>query len=449
MSKKSTPPPNVPVRGAVALLVLGLAESALSLFQWQQLLSLRAGGSTVCSVSEHVNCETVWNSAFASRLHELLGIPVAGLGLVWGLAATALAALYLAWAKAGRDVRPAANGLRLVAGVGVLSTAVFAAASAGAGALCLTCLGTYVLVLAFAGVAFIKGLPGPVAPQAGEWGATLQWTVGFTVAAFLVLQIPGRATPKASAAEALPQLAAGKAPATLQEYLDGLSSTEKQQVADALAIYRRGTPQPAPGPARRRYGPVDAPVKMVEWTDPKCPHCKALVESIAVLKTRVPEGKFALEVRQFPLDGNCNPGFPVRGPMDNRTVRCVAAKAQICLEDAPDFWTLRERMFAAQAALDSEGALTIASSGSVPRTALEACLNSPETTRKLLEDIRYAAQHDIQGTPLVVVNGREAPAFVPFLYALIMAGGDTNAPAFGVLPPPRTLTAEDHAGHGH
>ena len=85
----------------------------------------------------------------------------------------------------------------------------------------------------------------------------------------------------------------------------------------------------------------------------------------------------------------------------------------------------------------------------MPRTQLEACLNSPETSRKLLEDIRYAAQHHIQGTPLVVVNGREAPAFVPFLSALIMAGGDTSAPAFGVLPPPRTLTADDHAGHGH
>lgn len=451
MSKKANPPPPVPVRGAVALLVLGLAESALSLFQWQQLLTLRDGGSTVCGVSETVNCETVWNSAFASRAHELLGIPVAGLGLVWGLAATALAGLYLAWRRSGRDVRPAVNGLRLVAGVGVLATALFAAASAGAGALCPTCLGTYALVLAFAGVAF-KGLPGPVAPRAGEWGDTLKWTVGFTVAAFLALQLPGRSTPKSTAADSLPPLASSsstKAPATLEEYLGGLSSTEKQQVSDALAVYRRGTPQPAPGPARRRYGPVDAPVKLVEWTDSKCPHCKMLVEALAVLKTRVPEGKFALEARQFPLDGNCNPGMPVRGPVNNLAVRCVAAKAQICLEDAPDFWTLRERLFAAQAALDSESALTIASSGSVPRTQLEACLNSPETTRKLLEDIRYAAQHDIQGTPLVVANGREAPASVPFLYALILAGGDTNAPAFGVLPPPRALTAEDHAGHGH
>lgn len=448
MSKKANPPPPLPVRGAVALLVLGLAESALAIFQWQQLLSLRSGGGTVCGVSEQVNCETVWNSVFASRLHELFGLPVAGLGLVWGLVATLLAALYLAWRRSGRNVRPAVNGLRLVAGVGVLSTVVFAAASASAGALCPTCLGTYGLVLAFAAVAW-KGLPGPLAPQAGEWGGALQWTVGFTVAAFVVLLVPGRTTPKASPAEAqLPPVSASESPASLEEYLRGLSDTDKQRVSNALALYRRATPQPAPGPARRRYGPVDAPVKLVEWTDSKCPHCKALVEALAVLKKRVPEGKFALEARQFPLDGNCNPGLPLRGPADALSVRCVAAKAQICLEDAPDYWELREKLFAVQAALDTESVMTIASSGSVSRTQLEACLNSPETTRKLQQDVTYAMQHNIQGTPLVVANGREASAYMPFLYALILAEGDTSAPAFNVLPPPRTLGGQGH-GHDH
>ena len=53
MSKKANPPPPVPVRGAVALLVLGLAESALALFQWSQLLTLRRGGTTVTAATAH------------------------------------------------------------------------------------------------------------------------------------------------------------------------------------------------------------------------------------------------------------------------------------------------------------------------------------------------------------------------------------------------------------
>ncbi|MGZ3461515.1 MAG: vitamin K epoxide reductase family protein, partial [Archangium sp.] len=164
MSKKAHPPLPVPVRGAQVLLGLGLAESALAIFQWSQLLTLRRGGTTVCSISEHVNCETVWNSPFASAVHELAHMPVAGLGLVWGIVAVALSTLYLVWRRSGYTVRPAVNGLRLTAAAGVASSLVFGAVSASVGVLCLTCLSTYVLTLGFAAVAW-RGLPGPVLPQ--------------------------------------------------------------------------------------------------------------------------------------------------------------------------------------------------------------------------------------------------------------------------------------------
>ena len=440
MSKKANPPPPVPSRGAVALLVLGIAESALSLFQWSQLLTLRAGGATVCGVSEHVNCETVWNTPFASRVHEALGIPVAGLGLLWGLVATALAGLYLAWRRGGHTVRPAVNGLRMTAAVGVLTTVVLAAVSGMAGALCLTCLGTYVLVLAFAGVAW-RGLPGPVVPREGEWGRALQWTGGFALAGFVALSVPGRATPRASAAEVeLPPITAE--PGSLEAYLRGLSSEEQQAVSNALEQYRRDTPLPAKTAARRRFGPVDAPVKIVEWTDSKCPHCKALVEVMSAIKKRAPEGKLSLEARQYPLDGACNPGIDPK--YTDGGLRCLAAKAQICLENAPDYWELREKLFALQSSLTPDTVKEIASSGSVSRSQLDACVNSPETTRRIHEDVVYAQQHDIHGTPLVVVNGREVPPHMAVLYALVMAGGDANAPAFRVLPKPQPTVAHSH-----
>jgi protein-disulfide isomerase/uncharacterized membrane protein len=441
MSQKASPPSPVPARGAQVLLGLGLAESALSLFQWSQLLTLRGGGATVCGVSEHVNCETVWNSPFASQVHALTGIPVAGLGLLWGIVATALAGLYLAWRSGGHPVRPAVNGLRLTALAGVAATALFAGVSAGTGVLCPTCLGTYALVIAFAAVAW-RGLPGPVVPQGGEWGRTLMWTGGFTVAGFLALLIPGSATPKASSAETpLPVVSAE--PGSVEQYLKGLSAREQQMVSDALAQYRRDTPQPALAPARRRFGPADAPVKVVEWTDSKCPHCKILVESVADLKRRVPEGKFSLEARQYPLDGACNPAIPPQYS-DGSGTRCLAAKAQICLEGAADYWSLREKLFANQSALTGPKVMELASSGTVPRSQLEACVNSPETAARLREDVSYAKQHDIHGTPLMVVNGREVPPSVPFLYALVMAGGDTSAAAWNVLPPPNPPQAHAH-----
>jgi serine/threonine-protein kinase len=91
----------------------------------------------------------------------------------------------------------------------------------------------------------------------------------------------------------------------------------------------------------------------------------------------------------------------------------------------------------------------IATSGSVPREKLEACMKSPDTARKIQDDIAYAKQHHIRGTPLVVINGRDvAPAPPPFIYALVMAGGDASAKAFDLLPPPAAVE-DAHAGHQH
>ena len=72
-----------------------------------------------------------------------------------------------------------------------------------------------------------------------------------------------------------------------------------------------------------------------------------------------------------------------------------------------------------------------------PVVGVTGYLSSPETRAKLQDDIAWAMQHDIQGTPLVLVNGREVPASVQLLYALILAEADPEHPAFAVLPPPQ------------
>ena len=108
MSKKANPASR-PVRGAVALLGLGLAESALSIFQWSQLLTLRSGGTTVCSVSEHVNCETVWNTPFASQVHETARHPRGGPRRALGPGGHRARRPVPGVARSGHTVRPAAT----------------------------------------------------------------------------------------------------------------------------------------------------------------------------------------------------------------------------------------------------------------------------------------------------------------------------------------------------
>ena len=438
MKKRAKEPAEV-VRAWVpwTLLGLGLAEIGLSIFQWMELRTIQAGGTAVCSINASVNCETVWTSAFAQRLGRLSGLPVAGLGVVWGLAAAVCAGALLWRARTGRPLRPAVLPVRTVGIVAALACVTLVAGSITAGALCLTCLGTYLLVLGYAGVG-VAALPGSLQPGPGEWARAFGLPAFVAAVTWGVLLL----TPSRSPAE-LPRIAnrSGNSGRDVSQFLASRPQSEKQALADALAHFAR-TPAPTPPQllprARVLKGQADAPVHLVEWTDILCPHCRHLNDALGELQAAVPPGRLAVEARQYPLDGACNPDVPQKGD----GLRCTGSLALICLEQAPDFWSVRDKVFAAQKTLTRESLLSIASSGSVSRAQLEACIASPEAAAKLQDDIRYADLYNPTGTPIVVINGKPAYASPVFLYALTMASGDPTAPVLtSALPPARHAVA--------
>jgi serine/threonine-protein kinase len=431
MSKKKPKLPVERVRAWIpwALLALALAEVGLSIFQWRELRLVQSGGSAICTINSTVNCETVWTSPFAQRVGALTGVPVAGLGIIWGLTAAACAAA-LAWrTRTGRALRPAVLPVRTTALVGTLACVTLAAGSFSAGALCLTCLGTYVLVLGYAALAW-RSLPGALGPGRGEWSRALGLPAAVTALAWIGLLLRGQGEPQ-RIPRPTASTPAGMA-ADLSTFLASRPQGERQALSDALARFARTPAQTGLPPPRALLGSADAPVRLVEWTDILCPHCLRLNEALEELRQAVPPNRLSIEARNYPLDGMCNPDLPQRGD----GLRCAGALAFICLEKAPDFWTLRQKVFEAQRTLTRESLLSIASSGSVPRSQLDACMAGPEAQAKLQDDIRYAGLYHPTGTPLVIVNGKVAPATPMFLYTLVMANGDPRAPVLtSALPP--------------
>ncbi len=438
MKKRAEPIALKPL-GPMLLSGIALAESALAVYQWMELLNVRSGGKAVCALSETVNCAAVWSSPFASWVHAFLRMPVAALGLVWGLGALAVAAAVALKARARADVEVPVSAARLVAALGVVSVVVFAIASFQAKAVCLTCVGTYVLVLGYAAAAW-KLLPGPFPPRPKVLKSSASWgAVAFAVP-YALLLYPGSRTPAnasgpmselVSAASASP----AEADAKLASFLGGLSWAEQQAVSDSLALYKSApTVDVSRFSTRMRYGPEGAPVRLVEFTDVRCGHCRVLVEVLSQLKRVSPPDALSVEPRHFPLDSECN---QLVGMSDGTGIRCAAARAQICLEGAPDYWSIQEKLFREQASLTKEKVVEIASSGSVPREQLVACMQSQDTARKLNEDIAYAALFNPEGTPLVVVNGKKATPVAAWLYAMVMTRGDVASKAFEKLPPAR------------
>ena len=446
-------------RPLVALAALGTANALWAIFLWRELILARAGETPFCGFGESVDCGALWSAAFAGTVHRATGLPVAGWGLVWGLVATFLPLAALTLGKRRDHLAAACSAIDLTAAAGLAGVVVLLAASAQAGLFCTSCALTYVLTTAYAAVTFLalRRRPLPRSPD----GVTLAAAV--TAVAYLVLLYPGLKTPKSLHREGQLALAAvgqkaGEQPSLpaggpdhdrrLRDLIASLPPQALQGLSDSIHIFENAPHFPLEEPRTLAAGSRGAALRITEFTDTLCSHCATLHQTVAYLSTLVPPASFSVDSRHFPLDGNCNPHLPVRGP---ESVRCMAARARICVEDTGRGFEFAEALFERQQGLTSEQIFELAAPW-IERTALERCLASPMTQRKLADDVDYAWRYRPSGTPLVLVEGRQGTQFGPFLYAMILTGGRTDHPAFAQLPPPSPGLLDgshDHGSHQH
>jgi protein-disulfide isomerase len=422
-----------------ALAGLAAFATAWAVFLWGELVRARAGARPFCPLGAEVDCSALWDAAFASAVHRVTGLPIAGWGVVWGVGAFLLPLLALTRVAEGKRAAALLSAVRIMAATGLVTVFVMGAVSAAEGKLCVGCAVTYVIVTAYAGVALFSwrqlGLP--------ETRRASLLAAGLTVMAFALLLFPGTRTPRAAGESARVATVLGVGPSTgapadvaVRSFVDSLNPELKQELSDSLLAYRQGRETPLP-PPRRLIGPRDAPVRITEFTDVLCSHCAELQQTLASLRAQLPAGSFSIEPREFPLDGNCNPVLPRRGP---ESVRCLAARARLCLEDSPRFLEFAGMLYREQKTLTTDRVYELAARF-VDRSRLQACVTGAETRERLEDDVRLAARYEPEGTPLVLVNGRKATPFAPFLYAIVLARGDGSHTAFAGLPVARAETA--------
>lgn len=465
------------------MLLTSVALIMLAEFQWMELLMAMEGGTSFCSINETLNCSAVWSSDFAKSVQKSTVLPLAGWGLVYGLMAfgvTLWAAGLRFW---DRPASASTWAARLVGVVGVATSVVLLGVSANIGTFCITCVATYTLVLVFCGLTF--KLPPPEPFSAVGAGKVIVPVASMLVGFFLVLLYPGSKTPaelkthlpskppvasdpppakpaptkpapapqhppanagSPAASPAAPPAASTSAPnGKLAAFLKSLPAPVQQGLSDALHAHKLAPIPggPTPGP---RTKVSDSKLKIVDFSDVLCGHCRRLNEVMHLLREQFGPQAFSEEVRWFPLDGRCNPKLDPR-MQSGQGERCVGAKLMICLEDHPNYEKARGMVFAGQQSLTIEGLYEIASRETGrSRAQLQSCVESAKTNVKLQEDISYAWKYKPEGTPLLVINGRPAAPVPPFLYAIVLAGGDLNAREFLTLPKPNP---PKHPGHGH
>jgi protein-disulfide isomerase len=260
------------------------------------------------------------------------------------------------------------------------------------------------------------------------------------VPVYLALLGPGAKTPHARNEELSVSGGASAGGMTESEFKQAFGALEEREqlfMSYARAQWVAAKPGDASAyPVRARLGPADAPVKVVDFTDILCGHCRAFEQVEGELEKAAPPGSLSFEPRYFPLDGECN--AQVQKTVGDG-IRCLGAKVQLCLEGTPAFSKVRHDIFENQQSLTKDKVLEFAVKGS-GRSAdeLMACVNSPETTAKLNQDIEYAMRFHISGTPLILVNGKESQPAPMFLLGMAIAKGDANSSVFSTFPPPPT-----------
>lgn len=417
------------------VLILSLAAVLLGIYQWIELLQWRsAGHAPLCNMGQQWDCSKVWDSPLSNAIHRITGIPLPGWGIIWAAATAFLSARVMLASRAQQSSAQLVQALRLFAMAGVLVVIALLGYSIAIATFCLTCITFYVLVLLIAYYCLRH-----LNPATSQWGgASIHAGLPLAVLFALVLY-PGIMTPRHGAEDiALAEVAqqddqhTGSAQANpIARFLSSLPEETQQAVAQSLAIYRS-----APrinhrvDPSRLVYGTDGAPVHIVEWIDIRCPHCRRLDAALQEIREIAPPGSWSLELRHFPLDEQCN--SVVR--RDEGGISCLAAKLLICLSGSPEANTFRHRMFEQQKSLTREDIWQLTGAGANQRTRLEQCVAAKQTEIELQQDIRMALQHKLEGTPLVVINGKKGTSVPAFIYSLIVAMGRENDPGFQVLP---------------
>ncbi len=148
------------------------------------------------------------------------------------------------------------------------------------------------------------------------------------------------------------------------------------------------------------FGPDDAPVRVVEFSDFECPFCSRVVPTIEQIKETYGD-KVRIEFRQFPLH-SIHPNAQ------------KAAEASLCAAEQGKFWEMHDAMFAQQRALGVEQLKEKAASLELDAEEFGQCLDSGRFAEAVTADLRAGSAAGVSGTPAFFINGRPLSGAQPF-----------------------------------
>lgn len=146
-------------------------------------------------------------------------------------------------------------------------------------------------------------------------------------------------------------------------------------------------------------GDVNAPVKIIEFTDFECHFCgrvqPALQEALKTYPAQV-----SLVFKNFPLSMHRHAH--------------AAHLAAMCAHEQDKFWEYRNVLFQNQNALKRSDLLTYAKNLNLDSESFAKCLDEEKYASKIDEDQKEGMRAGVMGTPTFFINGKAFSGAQPF-----------------------------------
>ncbi|MBY0384153.1 thioredoxin domain-containing protein [bacterium] len=361
-------------RYAILAILSTLAAFGVHLYLTQQHFLTKytmADASPLCNINSFLNC----SSSIVSPFSEFLGTPLS----IFGMVTQALLLFFLMknfLSEESEEKNKALSTALFGALFSFVASLVMAAISIFfVHSLCPFCTGAYVLsALTLFAVWKLK--------QKSKTSFLTQIPFKYLLISTLVLGLGGWAMGQVS----------------LRKYKDrDFEQMTQLRIQNWLSQDEKKMELVAP----QKWGPDDAKMKIVEFADFLCSHCKV---AFPKLHTFAKQGDVQILFQTWPLDG-CS------GTPENPGRRCELAKISYCANqqdkgnEAQEYLFAMQEIFAELSDLKTELEIMYGKLA-LNNEKMDACLKNSKTLEDIKAQIELGKTLGIQGTPALFINNK-------------------------------------------
>jgi len=148
------------------------------------------------------------------------------------------------------------------------------------------------------------------------------------------------------------------------------------------------------------WGPTDAPVTIIEFSDYQCPFCKRFWDETFPQMKQAYQGLVRFVYRDFPL--------AAIHPYAQK-----AAEASECADDQGRFWDYHALLWANQQDLDVAALKAYAAQLGLDTASFDDCLDSGKNAQEVEKDYSDGVSYGVAGTPTFFINGQRQVGGIP------------------------------------